>query len=830
MTDINKLQSKENSLFKSALRFYEIKQYKKGLKATEQILRKNPEHGETLALKGLFLCNLGRKEEGHEEVKRGVKNNIRSYICWHVYGLVHRLDKNYEEAIKCYTMALRIDKDNIQIVRDLANLQIQLRNYEALAETESQLVNLRPNYKQFWIGLAFSYFLLKQYDSALKILEAFESSLKEKPVETKYEVSEMILFKNLIMEESGNFEGALKHLDEYEDKIVDKKSLLEARARINVKLGKKNEGEKYYKQLFERNSNCDSYLQNIFKCNDINLENPSEDDVKKILEINKELLEKYPKSLILQRTPLKYLKGEEFNNEVKNYLKTYFIKCVPSLFTSMKDIYADPEKAKAIENSALEYLDQLEKNGKFDGDEQKQSPTTYLWVLIFLAKVFDSKKNYAKALEYINKAIEHTPTLVESYMFKARIYKHAGDLETAMNIMNYARELDLQDRFVNSKCVKYMLRNGNIDEAEKTAGLFTKADSPTPLDDLMEMQCIWYEYEKAMAYANKGDNGHALKLLHQINTHFKDIYDDQFDFHIYCLRKSSFRAYIDLLRYEDKLRSHPFYFKAAVALVKLYLKLNSQPRKTKEEIENEKFANLSPSERKKAIRKARKAQLKNQAQNEQNQNQRKDDPNKKVDDDPNGQKLLDSKDYVEDCIPFVKTLLEFSPNRIESHILATQVYTLKKKYLLAFRSLKKSYTIDNNNAEVHKNIVQFFKSFNADKETVNATSRKIIEEELAKIVENNDISKFNENFLYKNANSIDHIIKAAESKEILEQSVDFLNDVANTITDTKYEEGRTLENSIELYNLLKKLNKDEAAEQLKAKLASIYNLSTFFKN
>jgi len=239
MTDINKLQSKENSLFKSALRFYEIKQYKKGLKATEQILRKNPEHGETLALKGLFLCNLGRKEEGHEEVKRGVKNNIRSYICWHVYGLVHRLDKNYEEAIKCYTMALRIDKDNIQIVRDLANLQIQLRNYEALAETESQLVNLRPNYKQFWIGLAFSYFLLKQYDSALKILEAFESSLKEKPVETKYEVSEMILFKNLIMEESGNFEGALKHLDEYEDKIVDKKSLLEARARINVKLGKK---------------------------------------------------------------------------------------------------------------------------------------------------------------------------------------------------------------------------------------------------------------------------------------------------------------------------------------------------------------------------------------------------------------------------------------------------------------------------------------------------------------------------------------------------------------------------------------------------------------
>jgi len=742
MTDINKLQSKENSLFKSALNFYTLKQYKKGLKTTEQILKKNPEHGETLALKGLFLCNLGRKEEGYAEVKHGIKNNIKSYICWHVFGLVHRLDKNYEEAIKCYTNALRIDKDNLQIVRDLANLQIQMRNYEGLNETEFQLVNLRPNNKQFWIGFAFSYFLLKRYDSALKILDAFESSLKEKPTETKYEVSEMFLFKNLIMEESGNFEGALKDLEVNENRIVDKKSLLESRARLLVNLNRKEEAEKVYRELFDRNSNSDNYLQNIFKCNNINLETPSDDDVKKIIEITKELLEKYPKSLVLERVPLIYLKGEEFNAEIKKYLKTYFIKCVPSLFNNIKDIYADPEKAKVIESTALDYYNQLSNNGKFDGDEQKQNPTTYLWVLIFLSKLYDQEKNTEKALEYVNKAIEHTPTLVESYALKARIYKHSGDLETAMNIMNEARELDLQDRFVNSKCVKYMLRNGKIEEAEKTAGLFTKADSPTPLSDLIEMQCIWYEFEKAMAYERKGDYGHALKLLHQINTHFNDIYDDQFDFHIYCLRKSSFRAYIDLLRYEDRLRSHPYYFKAAVATIKLYLKLNSQPRKTKEELENEKFANLSPAERKKAKRKARKAQLKNaQAQAEQNQNQKKEDNiGKKVDDDPDGEKLLSAKDYVEECIPFLKGLLEFAPSKIETQILATKVYTLKKKYLLAFKSLKKSYAIDKNNNEVRENIVQFVKNFNADKENVNAVSKKIIEEEINNIVKDSGVS------------------------------------------------------------------------------------------
>lgn len=38
--------------------------------------------------------------------------------------LLHRSDMNYLEAIKCYLNALRLDKDNVQILRDLAMLQV----------------------------------------------------------------------------------------------------------------------------------------------------------------------------------------------------------------------------------------------------------------------------------------------------------------------------------------------------------------------------------------------------------------------------------------------------------------------------------------------------------------------------------------------------------------------------------------------------------------------------------------------------------------------------------------------------------------------------------
>lgn len=45
------LPTKETGLFRQVVKFYESKQYKKAIKAADQILKKFPEHGETLAMK-----------------------------------------------------------------------------------------------------------------------------------------------------------------------------------------------------------------------------------------------------------------------------------------------------------------------------------------------------------------------------------------------------------------------------------------------------------------------------------------------------------------------------------------------------------------------------------------------------------------------------------------------------------------------------------------------------------------------------------------------------------------------------------------------------------
>lgn len=90
------------------------------------------------------------------------------------------------------------------------------------------------------------------------------------------------------------------------------------------------------------------------------------------------------------------------------------------------------------------------------------------------------------ALELIERAIAHTPTIVELYLAKARAQKRGGDLKGASETSDYARKLDTQDRYLNSKCSLYQLRADNTTEADKCMSLFTKVRLGT--DPILQMQ------------------------------------------------------------------------------------------------------------------------------------------------------------------------------------------------------------------------------------------------------------------------------------------------------------------------------------------------------
>lgn len=59
---------------------YDLKQYKRALKSADAILKKFPNHGQTLAMKGLVLNGMGKKEEAFEQVRLGLKNDLRCVL------------------------------------------------------------------------------------------------------------------------------------------------------------------------------------------------------------------------------------------------------------------------------------------------------------------------------------------------------------------------------------------------------------------------------------------------------------------------------------------------------------------------------------------------------------------------------------------------------------------------------------------------------------------------------------------------------------------------------------------------------------------------------
>jgi len=89
------------------------------------------------------------------------------------------------------------------------------------------------------------------------------------------------------------------------------------------------------------------------------------------------------------------------------------------------------------------------------------------------------------------------------------------------------------------------------------------------------MQSHWFLNGIAEAYERLNDYAMALKYFHKVDKIFVDVSDDQFDFHSYSMRRCVLRAYVDMIRYEDRLQDHQYYKRAALGIIRVNEKLAS---------------------------------------------------------------------------------------------------------------------------------------------------------------------------------------------------------------------------------------------------------------
>lgn len=235
-----------------------------------------------------------------------------------------------------------------------------------------------------------------------------------------YEHSELLIYQNLVIHESGDLKHALTHLEGCQDQILDKLTLKEILGDLNLELKQFDKAAKYFEDLVRRNPENTTYYNKLILANQ--LTKPED-----ILNFYCVQSEKYPKSNPPKRLPLNCAVEEPFKNLIDNYLRQGLRKGVPPLFVDLRSVYDDKRKVEIIENLLLQYIDALTKIGKFCESEVNNGPkepaSCLLWVYYFLAQHYDYLNQTEKALSYINSAIEHTPTLIELFVTKGRIYK-----------------------------------------------------------------------------------------------------------------------------------------------------------------------------------------------------------------------------------------------------------------------------------------------------------------------------------------------------------------------------------------------------------------------
>ena len=120
--------------------------------------------------------------------------------------------------------------------------------------------------------------------------------------------------------------------------------------------------------------------------------------------------------------------NDEFKTRIDKYIKKSLRKGVPPLFVDLRPLYTNEQKVAIIQELCEGYNNNLKVHKSFEVNGEQEPATALLWLLYYMAQHFDYKREFQKALDVINEAINHTPTLIELFMLKGKIFKHVGNL------------------------------------------------------------------------------------------------------------------------------------------------------------------------------------------------------------------------------------------------------------------------------------------------------------------------------------------------------------------------------------------------------------------
>ena len=570
-TIFEKLPQKEANKFKQVVQNYDKKKYKKSLKILLQLQKKNQKQSEYKSMQCLikfFLENDPKnKKTWLAESKKALLKNLKSSFNWQICGLLYRYSKNYKEAAKCFNQALKYSPDNISILRDTTNLFFHSRDYISHLDLRIKTLKNKSGVISNWAGLALAHHLVRNYDDCIDVLNSMikiQENSKNSNDNLKYNV---FLYKASVMYESENFEELVVFLNEKKDKFLNKVFLHEYYSFAYLKLRNFEMVKKHLDYLLKLFPSNKQYIDIFLK-----VENGS---LKEKCDKLKNVYKSYISDFFLIEN--KDTADEDLSSVFDKMFRKNCDSFSPTFYKKLKRFATTKKRTEIIYKIILSHKESLEKNSKYNNSSEKKDPTCFLFSLLTLSQILYIKKDFIKALEIIEIAIEHTKTYTELYILKSKILKKLGRYNLASENAKYFLKFDEADRCLTKFALRFILKNNEVslaDEKFKDFLTYDKLNEKT----IHMLQKYSYENSLGTSYMSKLQFKRALKLFKLSCSHFEEFFDDQYDFYSYSLRGLQLKNLVEILRFNDKnvinldsyLKSHYKFLKA------LYLYRNYQ--------------------------------------------------------------------------------------------------------------------------------------------------------------------------------------------------------------------------------------------------------------
>lgn len=469
------------------------------------------------------------------------------------------------------------------------------------------------------------------FSKAFELVTKSNDALAGEAPLSAYEQSELLLFQNQCLEKDGKYDAALGHLEEIAGNVVDALSIRVKTAQLLLLTGKFPEAQEAWLKLVKEQSEnyrFHSGLQAAHLGLDASLSKEmlslkQLDMPCTVLTLTSEqqasLLALYRSGQFKSSKKIEIFLvglGTEFRAMLDEHMRRCLREGVPALYHDVCTLVKQPDPSRpealllvkdpvdfaghpvtsVVRDILSGFIWNLREKGSFDAapaaDAKPEPPTALLWAMFLEVHLLERSGELARALSLIDECVHHTPTAPDMQLKRGRLLKLCGDYSGAASAVDEGRALDLQDRYLNNKSTKYLLRADRIDDAVATISLFTKHEGD-PQKYLADMQCSWFEVEAGDAHSRAKNWGQALKKYASVQEHFKDYVEDMFDFHGFCIRKTSLRAHAEAVAMQDDVFAHKFFQRAFRGAARVYLHLLDEP----EDIDG--LGHLSKEERKK---------------------------------------------------------------------------------------------------------------------------------------------------------------------------------------------------------------------------------------